>query len=110
MVALVAILCTLIAWLASRRTPGSPRWVRLLALGVFLGTLAQAPLGGITVIFDLHPLLVMAHFLLALVVLGLAVVVAVEAWSARAAAAIRSSRAGGVSSRSSAWSRASSSS
>jgi len=83
MVALVAILCTLIAWLASRRTPGLERWVRLSALGVFLGTLAQIPLGGLTVIFDLHPVLVMAHFLLALVVLGLAVVVAVEAWSAR---------------------------
>jgi len=35
----------------------------------------------VTVIFDLHPLLVMSHFLLALVVLGGAVVVAIEAWS-----------------------------
>jgi cytochrome c oxidase assembly protein subunit 15 len=83
MVALVAIVCTLAAWLVSRRTPGLERWVRLSALGVFLGTLAQIPLGGLTVIFDLHPALVMAHFLLALVVLGLSVVVAVEAWSAR---------------------------
>ena len=83
MVALVAIGCTLLAWLAARRAPGLAGWVRTAALAVFLGTVAQIPLGGLTVIFDLHPLLVMAHFLLALVVLGLAVVVALEAWSAR---------------------------
>lgn len=82
MVALAAIACTLVAWLAARRTPRLPPWVRLAALAAFLGTLAQIPLGGLTVIFELHPLLVMAHFLLALLVLALAVVVAVEAWSA----------------------------
>jgi cytochrome c oxidase assembly protein subunit 15 len=83
MVALVAIGCTLLAWFAARRAPGLPAWVRTTALVVFLGTLAQIPLGGLTVIFDLHPLLVMAHFLLALVVLALAVVVALEGWSAQ---------------------------
>jgi heme a synthase len=81
MVALAAMACTLLAWLAARRTDGLPRWVRLAALGTFLGTLSQVPLGGLTVIFDLHPLLVMAHFLLALVVFALAVVVVLEAWS-----------------------------
>jgi cytochrome c oxidase assembly protein subunit 15 len=50
--------------------------VSKLALAVFLGAVAQIPLGGLTVIFDLHPLLVMAHFLLAIAVLGGAVVVA----------------------------------
>jgi cytochrome c oxidase assembly protein subunit 15 len=80
-VALVGIVLTLVVWLASRRVEGlSPR-VRLAALAAFVGTLSQIPLGGLTVIFDLHPLLVMSHFLLALVVLGLATVVAVEAWS-----------------------------
>jgi cytochrome c oxidase assembly protein subunit 15 len=83
MVALVAIGCTLVAWLAARRAPGLARWVRGAALAVFLGTIAQIPLGGLTVIFDLHPLLVMAHFLLALLVLAVAVVVALEAWSAQ---------------------------
>jgi cytochrome c oxidase assembly protein subunit 15 len=83
MVALVAIGCTLLAWLAARRAPGLARWVRGAALAVFLGTIAQIPLGGLTVIFDLHPLLVMAHFLLALLVLAVAVVVALEAWSAQ---------------------------
>jgi cytochrome c oxidase assembly protein subunit 15 len=71
---------TLLAWLAARRTHGLPRRIQRLALTVFLGTAAQIPLGGLTVIFELHPLLVMAHFLLALAMLGIAVVVAVEAW------------------------------
>src|SRR5262249_29256770 len=75
------VVLTLVAWLAARRTRGVPTWVRRLALAVWLGTVAQIPLGGITVIFNLHPLLVMSHFLLALVVLAGAVVVALEAWS-----------------------------
>jgi cytochrome c oxidase assembly protein subunit 15 len=79
-VGLIGILATLVVWLAARRTGGLPRSVRLLALATFLGTVAQAPLGGITVLLDLHPLAVMAHFLLALVVVALAIVVAIEAW------------------------------
>jgi heme a synthase len=80
-IAFGSIVLTLVAWLSARRTPSVPGWVRRLALAVWLGTVAQIPLGGITVIFDLHPLLVMTHFLLALVVLAGAVVVALEAWS-----------------------------
>jgi len=83
-IAFSSIVVTLIAWLASRRVSVLPQWVRTLALAVWLGTVAQIPLGGITVIFDLHPLLVMTHFLLALVVLAGAVVVALEAWVADA--------------------------
>ena len=83
-IAFSSIVVTLIAWLASRRVSALPQWVRTLALAVWLGTVAQIPLGGITVIFDLHPLLVMTHFLLALVVLAGAVVVALEAWVADA--------------------------
>ncbi len=79
-IAFSSIVVTLIAWLASRRVSVLPPWVRKLALAVWLGTVAQIPLGGVTVIFDLHPLLVMTHFLLALVVLAGAVVVALEAW------------------------------
>ena len=79
-VAVVGILAALATWLAARKVDGLPRWVRLAALGAFLGTVAQIPLGGLTVILDLHPLAVMSHFLLALVVVALAVVVAVEAW------------------------------
>lgn len=79
-VGLIGILATLGVWLASRRVEGLPRPVRLLALGTFLGTVAQAPLGGVTVLLDLHPLAVMSHFLLALIVLALAVAVVIEAW------------------------------
>jgi heme a synthase len=80
-VAAVGIVCALVTWLAARRTPGLPRFARLAALGAFLGGLAQIPLGGVTVILDLHPLAVMSHFLLALVVVALATVVVLEAWS-----------------------------
>jgi cytochrome c oxidase assembly protein subunit 15 len=75
----ITIAFTLLAWLAARRTNGVPRWVERVALVVFVGTAAQIPLGGLTVILKLHPLLVMAHFLLALAMLGLAVVIVVEA-------------------------------
>ena len=80
LVALVGILLTLATWLAARRVERLPRGVRLTASAAFLGSAAQIPLGGLTVIFDLHPLLVMSHFLLALVVVALATVVALEAW------------------------------
>jgi heme a synthase len=76
---IVPITLSLLAWLGAARTPGLPRWVVRLAAGVAAGTLAQAPLGLLTITSGLHPLLVMSHFLLALVVLGGAVVVALEA-------------------------------
>jgi cytochrome c oxidase assembly protein subunit 15 len=55
-------------------------WARWCAGGTFFGTLAQAPLGAITVYYDLNPWLVGTHFLLSLVVLSLGVLVAVEAY------------------------------
>jgi len=79
-VATVGILAALVTWLASRRVDGLAVGVRRCAFAAFLGTVAQIPLGGLTVILELHPLAVMTHFLLALVVVGLAVVVAGEAW------------------------------
>jgi heme a synthase len=79
-VALVGLLLTFLAWIGSTRVPGLPRRARLAALGAFLVTVAQIPMGAITIAVDLHPLAVMTHFLLAMVVLALAVVVAVEAW------------------------------
>jgi cytochrome c oxidase assembly protein subunit 15 len=80
-IAVCGILASLATYHASRRVPGLPRWVVHVALAAFLGTVAQIPLGGITVILDLHPLAVMSHFLLALVVVALSVVVLFEAWS-----------------------------
>ena len=80
MVALVGLLLTLVTWLGSRRVQGLPRGARLAALGAFLVTVAQIPMGAITIAVDLHPLAVMTHFLLAMVVLALATVVVLEAW------------------------------
>jgi cytochrome c oxidase assembly protein subunit 15 len=77
--ALFPITLSLAAWLFAHRTQGLGRWVRRLAAFTFLGTIAQAPLGLLTIRLDLHPLMVGTHFLLALVVLATAVVVAVEA-------------------------------
>jgi heme a synthase len=79
-VGIVPIGLSLLTWLGARRTAGLPGWTLRLAAAVALGTLAQAPLGLVTITSGLHPLLVMSHFLLALIVLGGAVVVAVEAW------------------------------
>ena len=69
-------------------------WVRRLALATFLGTLAQAPLGAITVYYDLNPWLVLSHFLLSLAILTLGVlIVLLEAFGrprrARCRAALR---------------------
>jgi heme a synthase len=79
-VALVGLALTLVTWIGSTRVPELPRVARLAALGAFLVTVAQIPMGAITIAVDLHPLAVMTHFLLAMVVLALAVVVAIEAW------------------------------
>ena len=75
----VTILLTLLAAAAALVTPGLVRWARRLAVGVFLGTLAQAPLGALTVELHLHPLSVMSHLLLSFAVLGGAVVLVLEA-------------------------------
>jgi len=80
-ISVCGLLAALATWHASRRVHGLPRWVSHVALAAFLGTVAQIPLGGITVILELHPLAVMSHFLLALTVVALSVVVAFEAWS-----------------------------
>jgi cytochrome c oxidase assembly protein subunit 15 len=78
-VAGVAIVVALATFAGSLITP-FPRWGRWVAAAVFLGTAAQAPLGAITVHYHLNPWLVLTHFLASIVVLGLAVVVALEAW------------------------------
>ena len=75
----VVITVTLLTWLAARRTPGLPSWVRRLAVGVLLGALAQAPLGYLAVASDLRWPVVMAHLLLSIALLAGAVVIAVEA-------------------------------
>jgi cytochrome c oxidase assembly protein subunit 15 len=78
-VSAVTIVSTLALALAAWRTRALARRGRLLATGVFLGTLAQAPLGAITVYYDLNPYLVISHLLLSLTVLGLGVLTLLEA-------------------------------
>jgi len=76
-VAFLTILATLAAFVGAIRARLSRRlcWV---AFAVFAGTLAQAPLGAITIHFHLNPWLVLSHFLLSVVVLTLGVALAVE--------------------------------
>lgn len=78
-VSALTILSTLALAVTAFRTPALGRRARLLAAGVFAGTLAQAPLGAITVYYDLNPYLVISHLLLSLTVLGLGVLVLLEA-------------------------------
>jgi cytochrome c oxidase assembly protein subunit 15 len=75
----VAIVVSLLAAVAARFLPALPAYARRAAALVFLGTLAQAPLGYLTVKFHLNPYLVMSHFLLSAAVLAGAVVVALAA-------------------------------
>jgi heme a synthase len=80
MIAALTIAVTLATWLAARLTPGVGRTVRRLALLTFLGTLAQAPLGAITVYYDLNPYLVLSHFLLSLAILVVGVLIVLLAF------------------------------
>ena len=81
LVALVGIVLTVTVFVCALFVPKLANWVRWAALGTAAGTIAQIPLGGITVLLGLNPIAVMSHFLLALLVLAGAVVVALEAWS-----------------------------
>jgi cytochrome c oxidase assembly protein subunit 15 len=78
-VSFVTVVSTLALAVAAWRTPLLARRGRLLATAVAVGTLAQAPLGAITVYYDLNPYLVISHLLLSLTVLGLGVLVLLEA-------------------------------
>ncbi len=81
LVAVVGIGLALATWLAARKLAGLSALARWSALAALLGAIAQIPLGGVTIMLKLHPLAVMSHFLLALIVLALSVLVVVEAWS-----------------------------
>jgi cytochrome c oxidase assembly protein subunit 15 len=84
----VTIALTLALAIGAWLTRDLPRWTRWLAVGAFAGTLAQAPLGAITVYAHLHPALVIPHLLLSVAVLGAAIVVVVEAISLRVGRAV----------------------
>ena len=97
-VAGITILMTLVTWLASRLDAAHADVGALGRAATFLGTFGQAPLGAITVYYDLNPWLVLSHFLLSLVVLTLGVLVALEAWDVRGEAVPSGSDGSGCSS------------
>jgi cytochrome c oxidase assembly protein subunit 15 len=68
-------LTTLVTAAGALLVRGMPRWLRWTAIALPVSVLAQGVLGGITVLLELHPLIVGAHYLLSLVALALAVVV-----------------------------------
>jgi cytochrome c oxidase assembly protein subunit 15 len=72
-------IATVVAALAAFRVRNLPRWLLAGAIALPLSVLAQGILGGITVLTELHPLIVMGHFLLSLVAVALAVVVLLAA-------------------------------
>jgi len=74
----VTIVVTLLAWLAVRRVPGLALWVRRIALAVFLGTLAQAPIGLLAIATDLRWPIVTVHLLLSIALLAGATILVLE--------------------------------
>jgi len=74
----VTIVVTLLAWLAVRRVPGLSRWVRRIALAVFLGTLAQAPIGLLAIATALRWPIVTVHLLLSIALLAGATILVLE--------------------------------
>ena len=80
----VTIVVVLLTALGAWRTPRLSRASRRLALAVFLGTLAQAPLGYLADETNLRWLVVAAHLLLSMAVLAGAVVLVLESYAALA--------------------------
>jgi heme a synthase len=78
-------LSILTAWFARRQPP----WMSGTALGVAVLTVAEAPIGLATIRYELPAWMVVVHFLVALLALGGAIVVAI--------AAVREERDGGLS-------------
>jgi cytochrome c oxidase assembly protein subunit 15 len=78
-VSAITVFTTLALAVSAWLTRGLGRRGKWLATAVCLGTVAQAPFGAIVVYYDLNPYLVISHLLLTLIVLGLAVLVLLEA-------------------------------
>ncbi len=77
--AVLALATVVLVWRSAPR-----RAMKVAAAGVLAGVVAQALLGGLTVLLGLHPATVAAHFLLSMVL----VVAASYLWFARAEAAV----------------------
>jgi cytochrome c oxidase assembly protein subunit 15 len=79
LVSAITVFTTLGLAVAAWLTRGLSRRGKWLATAVSVGVIAQAPFGAIVVYYDLNPYLVIGHLLLTLTVLGLAVLVLLEA-------------------------------
>ncbi len=79
LLSLIVVLVVLIAGVAAFKAVGSTRAMRIGALVAVIASIGQIPLGGLTVLFHLHPLLVGSHFALSLVALAGGVVAFLEA-------------------------------
>ena len=66
----IVVAMAVIAWLGVRLVRDAPRALRRWGAAPALAGIAQGPLGGLTVLFDLHPLLVASHFMLSMLALG----------------------------------------
>jgi heme a synthase len=78
-VSAVTVFTSLALAVAAWLTRGLSRRGKWLSTAVCLGVVAQAPFGALVVYYDLNPYLVISHLLLSLIVLGLAVLVLLEA-------------------------------
>jgi len=67
----IAMLAAVATAIMAYRVAGVDRRIALALALAAAGTVAQVPLGAITVAFDLNPYLVMSHFLLAMAVVSL---------------------------------------
>ncbi len=70
------VLTTIVTWLVALRFAG-PRRLRRLAMATMLMTIGQVPLGALTVITDLHPLMVGSHFVLSFFALATVVLLVI---------------------------------
>ncbi len=74
-VIVAAILLAIAAWRSVRQ---SSKWLFRGSLSIGILTFLQGPLGGVTVLLNLNPIAVMSHFVLALIVLLISVVLTLE--------------------------------
>lgn len=79
----IVVVAAIVAYLLARRVAGTHPRLRTWALVAAASATAQAPLGGLTVYLDLHPLAVASHFLLSFVALGAGVATLMRAHDLR---------------------------
>lgn len=75
----IVVAAAIITYFLARRVVGTHPRLRMWALIGGVAAAAQAPLGGLTVYLDLHPLAVACHFLLSFVALGAGIVTLMRA-------------------------------